>query len=354
MPLRADLETLQVRALDAIRTADSASALADVRQRLLGRKGELTALLKAVSAVPAGERKAVGSFANEVRLAVEKAMTDKEHGLRLAASAHLDETEWLDVTAPGVAVPQGHLHLSTQAIRDIAAIFRRLGFTRQRYPEVDYDWYAFEALNMPPDHPARDEWETFFVDLPPSEKGRVVLTPHTSNGQIHELMRGDLPVRMINISKCYRRQSDISHVPMFHQFEGLVIDKGISVVHLKGVLDAFAREYFGPERRMRLRPFHFRFTEPSFEVDVSCGVCDGTGHLESGDACRTCKGGWLELGGAGMVHPNVLTATGVDPEQWGGFAFGWGLERCAMMRSGIRIDDIRLLYKNDLRFLEQF
>jgi phenylalanyl-tRNA synthetase alpha chain len=182
----------------------------------------------------------------------------------------------------------------------------------------------------------------------------MVLTPHTSSSQVREMEKRHLPIRMINIAKCYRRQIDVSHVPMFHQFEGLLIDKHVSVTHLKGVLDYFAKSFFGPDRVTRLRPFHFRFTEPSFEVDISCGICGGTGKLAEGQKCRLCKEGWLELGGAGMVHPNVLKAGKIDPEEWGGFAFGWGVERTMAMKSGVRIDDIRVLYKSDFRFLRQF
>lgn len=354
MSLRDALDKVRTAAIKDVLAAGSAAELERVRVHYLGRKGELTLRLKELADVPEKERKAAGEAGNQVKVAIEKELSRREADYASAASAKIGDSEWIDVTAPGTQVPEGHLHLTTQAIREITGIFRRIGFTRVRYPEADYDWYAFEALNMPPDHPARDEWETFFVDLPPGEKGKVVLTPHTSNGQIHELERKELPIRMINISKCYRRQSDIRHLPMFYQFEGLVIDKGISVAHLKGVLDHFAKSYFGPDRRTRLRPFHFRFTEPSFEVDISCGICGGTGLVADGVVCRLCKQGWVELGGAGMVHPNVLKATGVDPEQWGGFAFGWGVERTFMMKAGVKIDDIRVLYKNDLHFLRQF
>jgi phenylalanyl-tRNA synthetase alpha chain len=182
----------------------------------------------------------------------------------------------------------------------------------------------------------------------------MVLTPHTSNSQVRELERGQFPVRMINIAKCYRRQIDATHVPMFHQFEGLYVDKGVAITHLRGVLDYFAKEFFGPDRKIRLRPFHFRFTEPSFEIDVSCGVCGGTGLSADRQKCKMCKRGWLELGGAGMVHPNVLKAAKVDPKVYSGFAFGWGVERTYLMKEGMKIDDIRVLYKNDLRFAKQF
>ena len=178
---------------------------------------------------------------------------------------------------------------------------------------------------------------------------QFVLTPHTSNGQVREMEKGKLPIRMINISKCYRRQSDVSHVPMFHQFEGLYVDRHVTIAHLRGVIEYFVHQFFGEDRTYRLRPFHFRFVEPGFEIDVSCDVCGG-----EGVTCRLCKGGWLELAGAGMVHPNVLEAGGIDPKQYTGFAFGFGVERSYMMKAGLKVDDIRILYKNDLRFLEQF
>ena len=260
----------------------------------------------------------------------------------------------------------GHLHLATIAIREIENILKPLGFVRVSHPEVEWDYYAFETLNMPGDHPARDDWETFFIDENPIKmnlpenslklikEGRRLLTPHTSSIQVREMEKGLLPIRMMNISKCYRRQIDISHVPMFHQLEGLVIDKDINLTHLKGTIDYFVKHFFGEDRVIRLRPHHFKFTEPSFEVDISCGLCHGVGRLEDGSYCRMCKDGWLELAGAGMVHPNVLKAGGIDPSKYSGFAFGWGVERCFTMKSGLNIDDLRLMYKNDLRFNEQF
>lgn len=210
-------------------------------------------------------------------------------------------------------------------------------------------------MNFPDNHPARDDWETFFIKQNPDpKKGPVVLTPHTSSGQIREMERivkeqknNDITIRMLNIAKCYRRQSDVSHTQMFHQFEGLVVGRDISIKHLKGTLDYFVKSYFGEKRTARIRPYHFQFTEPSFEVDVTCGVCLGKG-------CKLCKEGWLEMGGAGMVHPNVLTNSGIDPKKYTGFAFGWGVERVLMMKEGIEIDDLRLLYSNDLDFLKQF
>jgi len=205
---------------------------------------------------------------------------------------------------------------------------------------------------MPSTHPAYDEWETFIIQSVSDRKqspirDRMVLTPHTSNGQVREMEKGKLPIRMINIAKCYRRQIDVSHTPMFHQFEGMYIDKNVSIGHLKGFIDFFVKQYFGPDRKFRLRPFHFQFTEPSFEVDISCDICNGRG-------CRLCKEGWLELAGSGMIHPVVLRNGGVDPNKYSGFAIGWGIERTYMMKTGTQLDDIRLIYSNDIRFLEQF
>jgi phenylalanyl-tRNA synthetase alpha chain len=325
-----------------------------LRLELLGGKSEFAALTKQIRSVPVGDRQQVGVVINQVKKTIEEALDKK-----ISEEEKEEKEDWIDVTMPGVKPPQGHLHIVTQAINEITDIFARLGFTRVRHPEVDWDWYPFESLNMPPNHPARDEWETFFIEYPGKpgsdpKKQTIVLTPHTSNGQVREMEKGKLPIRMINIAKCYRRQSDISHVPMFHQFEGLFIDRNVSIGDLKGVFDFFVKHFYGSQRVTRLRPFHFQFTEPSFEVDISCGVCLGKGQLADGTPCRLCKQGWLELGGAGMVHPVVLKNGGVDPSLYSGFAFGWGIERTYMMKSGTKLDDIRLLYGNDIRFLEQF
>lgn len=358
--MNGELEKLRGEALAAAEAARDAAELDRAETKYLGRKGALAEFLRGLGALAAEERKGAGQEGNAVKLEIEAAFLKRRTEFASAAAAALAESEWTDVTAPGRTMPHGHLHPMTQAIREIVAIFDRLGYNRLRYPEVEWDWYAFEAMNMPKDHPARDEWETFFVLDPVGtalredpKLGKCVLTPHTSSGQVREMQRGELPIRMVNISKCYRRQIDVTHTPMFHQFEGLLVDKGVSVANLKGTLDHFAAAFFGPGRRTRLRPFHFRFTEPSFEIDVSCGVCGGTGKTEAG-RCRVCKEGWLELGGAGMVHPNVLRAGGIDPDEWGGFAFGWGVERVWMMKRGTGIADIRPLYEGDARFLEQF
>ncbi|MFA6382558.1 MAG: phenylalanine--tRNA ligase subunit alpha [Candidatus Buchananbacteria bacterium] len=313
--------------------------------KYLGRKaGELTNILRGLKDLPEAERKNVGQLANELRSEIEAKLAQIKSELK----SQSDTDGFLDITLPGAKLSEGHLHLATQAIREIIEIFEKIGFTRRRYPEVEWDWYAFESLNMPPEHPARDEWETFFIDSKPiGSKGQRVLTPHTSSGQVREMERKEMPIRMMNISKCYRRQLDVSHLAMFHQFEGLLIDEDVTIAHLKGVLDYFVKQFFGSDRSARIRPFHFQFTEPSFEIDISCGLCGGKG-------CKMCKGGWVELGGAGMVHPNVLKAGKIDPKKYSGFAFGWGVERTYLMKAGLSIPDIRLFYGNDLRFLQQF
>ncbi len=348
------LNALQLEAVQAVQAAGDEAGLEAAEIKYIGRKGELTALLKQLANVPAEERPKLGALANQIKQEVEHAVARRRSELEGAAMADLSEKERVDVTEPGRRPPEGHLHLVSKAVDEVSAIFEKIGFTRTRHPEVDWDYYAFESLNMPADHPARDEWETFFMAAPTSKMGKMVLTPHTSNAQVREMRKGKLPIRMINIAKTYRRQSDATHVPMFHQFEGLYVDKGVAITHLRGMLDHFVKQFFGPDRVTRLRPFHFRFTEPSFEIDISCGVCGGTGKGADGMKCKICKRGWLELGGAGMVHPNVLKAGGIDPKKYSGFAFGWGVERTYLMKSGMQIDDVRILYKNDLRFLKQF
>ncbi len=331
----------------------------------LSKKGLIAQLLKQLVELPPETRKSAGAQINQVKGQLEALL--QKH------ASKPEDLPFVDFTQPGYTSKLGHVHPISQAIQDISSIFEKVGFIRVRYPEIDYDWYAFESLNMPPSHPARDEWETFFIDSPqdtdtqiaydvnnprarhPSMvSGKLVLTTHTSNGQVREMERlGQPPIRMLNIARCYRRQQDVTHTQMFHQFEGLVVDKNITIQHLKGTLDYFAREFYGPDVKSRIRPFHFRFTEPSFEVDFSCHLCHGTGTRE-GERCRFCKSGWHEVGGAGMVHPNVLKAGNIDPEKYTGFAFGWGVERTYTLREGLQLDDIRDLYGNNREFLENF
>lgn len=360
MKLHEQLARLSDEARAAIRSVEALEALEALEIRYLGRKGEIAGLMKELVGVPEKDRPKLGILANEIKQALERDLNEKRTKLRAAQVNAALASEREDVTEPGTCPPQGHLHLVTQAIREIEHIFGRAGFVRVRYPEVDWDTYAFEHLNMPPEHPARDEWETFFMDAPVHPKmGKMILTPHSTNGTARileemapALKKGDA-IRAINISKTYRRQMDVTHLPMFHQFDGVFVDKGVNLTHLLGILDYFVKNFFGADRRARIRPFHFRFTEPSFEVDVSCGVCGGTGKV-AGTKCRPCKNGWVELGGAGMLHPNVLNAAKIDPEVYSGLAFGWGVERNYMMKGGLALDDIRTLYKNDLRFLQQF
>jgi len=343
---------LKNQAIANILEAGTKNELEETRIAYLGRKGKISALLKELPKFSLEERKTVGKLINEAKTAIENALASQQSTISNKQS--VIDKEWFDVTAPGKRPPQGHLHLITHAIREISSIFEKTGFIRARYPEVEWDWYAFEGLNMPKNHPARDEWETFFIkDLWNKKYGEAVLTPHTSSGQLREMERlGKPPIKMINIAKCYRRQSDVSHAPMFYQFEGLVIDKGINITHLKGTLDYFVKQYFGPNREVRIRPFHFQFTEPSFEVDVTCLICGGKARLPNGQSCKVCKEGWVELGGSGMTHPVVLKNSGIDPDKYTGFAWGWGVERVLMMKYGI--PDIRLLFDNNLRFLNQF
>lgn len=339
-----EIKTLQKNYLAKIVTTTDSKKLVELYLALFGQSGEFTALTRQLKNLPSERKPEVGKLLNTIKNELEEAFDRQK--VEISRSKLSD---WLDVTAPGILPPPGHLHIVSQTISEITRIFERIGFTRVRYPEVEWDRYAFSALNFPPDHPARDDFETFFMDEPAHPKfGKMLLSPHTSSGQVREMERvGKPPIRMINISKCYRPNWDISHTPMFHQFEGMVIDRGINITHLKGTFEYFAREFFGPDRKIRLRPFHFQFTEPSFEVDITCGFCSGRG-------CRLCKEGWMELCGSGMVHPNVLRAGKIDPKVYTGYAFGWGVERSFMMKQGIQIDDLRLLYSNDIRFLEQF
>lgn len=321
----------------------------------LGKKGKLTLVMKGIPSLPLEERTEIGMLANEIKNILEEQIQDKRGELKEATKKLVQKNKRIDVSMPGIQPPLGTLHLVTQAIEEITNIFGKIGFKRERYPEIEFDWYAFGALNFPDNHPARDDWETFFIDLPEdSKKGPILLTPHTSSGQIREMEKAvkeskdkEISIKMLNIAKCYRRQSDVSHTQMFHQFEGLVVGKGITIAHLKGVLEYFVKSYFGEKRTFRIRPYHFQFTEPSFEIDISCGICNGRG-------CRLCKAGWLEMGGSGMVHPNVLSSCKIDPKEYTGFAFGWGVERVLMMKEGLRIDDLRTLYSNDIEFLKQF
>lgn len=341
--MKETLINLKNQAIAQIGDANTKEELENIKQNMFGRSGEITKITRELKNIKPEERKEIGILLNDIKNTLEKIINTKANNLKDSVRS------WFDVTIPGKVPKSGHLHLVTQAIDEISKTFENIGFVRARYPEAEWDWFAFESLNIPKDHAARDEWETFFVDTPKHKRlGSMVLTPHTSSGQVREMTRvGTPPIRMVNIAKCYRRQSDVSHYPMFHQFEGLVIDKDISIVNLKGTLDYFAKNFFGENRKTRLRPYNFPFTEPSFEIDINCGICKGKG-------CKFCKAGWHEIGGAGMVHPNVLKAGKIDPKKYSGFAFGWGVERTFMMKAGLDIADIRLMYSSDLRILKQY
>ncbi|OGK09033.1 phenylalanine--tRNA ligase subunit alpha [Candidatus Roizmanbacteria bacterium RIFCSPHIGHO2_01_FULL_35_10] len=342
----------------------SLNDLENLNIKYLGRKGLINDLFQSINPrvgeagrLKQNEKKEFGKKANELKTSIKRLIEVKRQELL----KNENSSEYIDVTLPGKKYPKGSLHLVTYAIEEITKIFSRIGFIRMSYPEVEWEYYSFEALNMPKGHPARDDFETFFIDFPEHAKyGKMVLTPHTSSGQIREMQRlGKPPIRMINIAKCYRPNWDTSHTPMFHQFEGMVVDKNINITHLKGTIKYFAKEFFGENREIRLRPFHFQFTEPSFEVDITCGVCNGTGYFANPEGlqaqkCRLCKSGWLELGGSGMIHPNVLKAGNIDSNLYSGWAFGFGVERVMMMKEDLKLDDLRILYDNDIRFLEQF
>ena len=335
-----DLESLVNRLLAAIGSSADLAALDAVRVAALGKKGELTELLKGLGRLPAEERRAAGAAINEAKRRVETALESRKVELQLLALTHELATDAIDVTLPGRGQSVGGLHPVTRTRLRIESIFRRAGFSVAEGPEVEDDFYNFEALNIPADHPARAMHDTFYFG-----DGKLLRT-HTSPVQIRAMKLQGVPIRMIAPGPVYRRDSDVTHTPMFHQVEGLVIDEGISLANLKGVLTGFAEQFFEKPRGLRFRPSYFPFTEPSAEVDIQCVLCDGAG-------CRICKQtGWLEILGCGMVHPNVLTACGVDATRWQGYAFGMGIERLAMLRYAV--NDLRLFFENDLRFLAQF
>lgn len=337
---RADLRAIYEQGVAALEAADDLESLEDARVRFLGRKADLTNLLRSIADLSPEEKKVVGRFGNLVKRELEALHASRYAELEQAELVHGLEKERIDITLPGRALPLGHLHLITQTQREIEDIFIGMGYEVAEGPEVETDYYNFTALNTPEDHPARSLHDTFFVT------NDVLLRTHTSPVQVRTMEKQRPPVYVIVPGKAYRRDNDATHTPMFHQVEGLVVDHGITLADLKGTLEQFAKAMFGEERRIRLRPHFFPFTEPSVEVDVSCMMCDGAG-------CRLCKRtGWLEILGAGMVDPNVFAFVDYDAEEFTGFAFGMGIERIAMLKHGIT--DLRLFYENDLRFLRQF
>lgn len=335
-----DLATLTRQALDEVAASSTLAALDEVRVRWLGKKGLLTEQLKSLGALPAAERPAAGARINAAKQEVEASLQAAGEALsRQAVEAELAAGR-LDMTLPGRGEARGAVHPVTRARLRIETLFRNAGFEVAAGPEIEDDFHNFEALNIPADHPARAMHDTFYFP-----DGRLLRT-HTSPVQIRELRKGRLPLAMIMPGRVYRCDYDMTHSPMFHQVEGLVVDENVSFANLKATLQQFLQAFFEKDLRMRLRPSYFPFTEPSAEVDMSCVFCDGAG-------CRVCKHtGWLEIAGCGMVHPNVFRATGIDSERYTGYAFGMGIERLAMLRYGV--NDLRLFFESDLRFLRQF
>lgn len=337
-----ELQSLKQQALVELSQVDNMDALNELRVKYLGKKGSLTSALKGMGALSAEERPRIGQIVNDIRAEIEAILHTKSENYKQAELARKLASEKIDVTLPGRKVNIGHQHPLTVTLKRIKEIFMRMGFAIAEGPEVEQDYYNFEALNLPKDHPARDMQDSFYITE------EFLMRTHTSPVQVRTMQAAtpNQPIRIIAPGKVYRRDYDATHSPMFHQVEGLVIDKNISFSDLKGTLELFIHEIFGKEVGVRFRPSFFPFTEPSAEVDISCVMCSGNG-------CRVCSGtGWLEILGAGMVHPRVLEMSKFDPDQVSGFAFGMGVERIAMLLYGI--DDLRLFYENDLRFLRQF
>lgn len=335
------LEQIKQDALAALAAVADLGVLDSLRVKYLGKKGELTAILKQMGGLSAEERPVIGQLANQIRADIEEAISRKTEDLRSGQLLAALEQETLDVTMPGNKQRLGRRHPLNIVLEEATEIFLGMGFTAVEGPEVETDYYCFEALNMEKTHPARDTQDTFYIN------DEIVLRTQTSSVQVRVMEKTQPPIRIISPGRVYRSdQVDATHSPLFHQIEGLVVDKGVTMADLKGTLAAFTRMLYGEGAKVRFRPHHFPYTEPSAEMDTMCFACDGEG-------CRLCKGeGWIELLGCGIIHPEVLRRCGIDPEVYSGFAFGMGLERVAMRRYGI--DDMRLFFENDLRFLNQF
>ncbi|RKM55918.1 phenylalanine--tRNA ligase subunit alpha [Butyrivibrio sp. X503] len=335
------LDKIREEALKQIKESDGLEKLNEIRVNILGKKGELTSILKSMKDVAPEDRPKVGQLVNETREAIEKVLEETKNKMEAAARDAKLKAEVIDVTLPAKKNKVGHHHPNTIALEEVERIFTGMGYEVVEGPEVEKDYYNFEALNIPADHPAKDEQDTFYIN------GDLLLRTQTSSTQVHEMEKGRIPIKMIAPGRVFRADEvDATHSPSFHQVEGLVIDKNITFADLKGTLAEFAKQLFGPDTKTKFRPHHFPFTEPSAEMDVSCFKCGGKG-------CRFCKGeGWIEILGCGMVHPHVLEMSGIDPNEYVGFAFGVGLERIALLK--YEIDDMRLLYENDIRFLQQF
>lgn len=335
------LQEIKEKALEQINSTDSLEKLNEVRVAFLGKKGELTEVLKGMKDVAPEDRPAVGQIVNDTRKNIEEVLEAAKKNLAAKLREAQLKSEVIDVTLPAKKNNVGHSHPDTLALEEVENIFVGMGYEVVEGPEVEYDYYNFEALNIPANHPAKDEQDTFYIN------DKIVLRTQTSSVQVHEMEKGKLPIKMISPGRVYRADEvDATHSPCFHQVEGLVIDENVTFADLKGTLAEWARQYFGPDTKVKFRPHHFPFTEPSAEMDVTCFKCGGKG-------CRMCKGeGWIEILGCGMVHPHVFEMCGIDKDKYTGFAFGIGLERIADLK--YEIDDMRLLYENDIRFLKQF
>ena len=339
--MKEQLEKIKEEALKQIEASDALEKLNEIRVAYLGKKGQLTSVLKGMKDVAPEDRPKVGQMVNEVRELLETKLEETKTALMKKARKEQMEKEVIDVTLPAKKIRMGHSHPNSIALSELERIFVGMGYEVVEGPEVEYDRYNFEKLNIPKGHPARDEQDTFYIN------DTILLRSQTSPVQVRVMETRKPPIRIIAPGRVFRSDAvDATHSPSFHQIEGLVIDKNITFADLKGTLEEFAKELFGPETKVKSRPHHFPFTEPSAEVDVSCFKCGGKG-------CRFCKGsGWIEILGCGMVHPKVLEMCDIDPEEYSGFAFGIGLERIALLK--YEIDDMRLLYENDIRFLKQF
>lgn len=339
--MKEKLEAIKAEALARIESAGDMDSLNDIKVAVLGKKGELTAVLKSMKDVAPEDRPKVGQMVNDARAAIEARLEEERTKLARQMRTEKMKRETIDVTLPGKRNMRGHRHPNQIALEDLERVFIGMGYEVVDGPEVEYDRYNFELLNIPANHPAKDEQDTFYITKD------ILLRTQTSPVQARVMEKGKLPIRMISPGRVFRADEvDATHSPSFHQLEGLVIDKGITFADLKGTLEQFAKEFFGEKTKVKFRPHHFPFTEPSAEVDITCFKCGGKG-------CRMCKGsGWIEILGCGMVHPNVLDMCGIDKNEYQGFAFGIGLERVTLLK--YEIDDMRLLYENDTRFLNQF
>ena len=337
--MKEKLEAIKAEALAKIESANDLDALNDIKVAVLGKKGELTAVLKSMKDVPAEERPMVGQMVNDTRTAIEEKLEDKKTNIARLLRTEKMKRETIDVTLHGKKNLRGHRHPNQIALEDLERVFIGMGYEVVEGPEVEYDRYNFELLNIPANHPAKDEQDTFYINKD------ILLRTQTSPVQARIMEKGNLPIRILSAGRVFRSDEvDATHSPSFHQVEGLVIDKNVTFADLKGTLEQFAKEFFGEKTKVKFRPHHFPFTEPSAEVDITCFKCGGKG-------CRMCKGsGWIEILGCGMVHPNVLEMCGIDPKEYQGFAFGIGLERVTLLK--YKIDDMRLLYENDMKFFD--